>query len=102
MRTDSNSVLSLSSGVPPKKAPFVQAPSKKGDAFSDDFNKAKETLNTSKASTASASSAESSPSSDHVLPVTKYLISIVCLSVISSKVWLTLQGHQILIKVRLL
>lgn len=71
MRTDSNSVLSLSSGVPPKKAPFVQAPSKKGDAFSDDFNKAKETLNTSKASTASASSAESSPSSDHVLPVTK-------------------------------
>ncbi|ETI58251.1 flagellar hook-length control protein FliK [Marinomonas profundimaris] len=71
MRADSNSVLSLSSGVPPKKAPFVQAPSKKGEAFSDDFNKAKETLNTSKASTASASTAESSPTSDHVSSVTK-------------------------------
>ncbi|MGO2353152.1 MAG: flagellar hook-length control protein FliK [Marinomonas foliarum] len=56
MRTDSNSVLSLSSNVPPKKPISTKAPSKSGDAFANDFNKAKDTLASDKASSRGNSS----------------------------------------------
>ena len=56
MRTDSNSVLSLSSNIPPKKPISTKAPSKSGDAFANDFNKAKNTLASDKASSRGDSS----------------------------------------------
>lgn len=69
MRTDSNSVLSLSSNVPPKKPISTKAPSKSGDAFANDFNKAKNTFASDKASsrgnssTSTQSSAAETPAS---------------------------------------
>ncbi|WP_137169278.1 flagellar hook-length control protein FliK [Marinomonas sp. FW-1] len=57
MRTDSNSVLSLSSNIPPKKPISTKAPSKSGDAFANDFNRAKSTLASDKASSRGDSSA---------------------------------------------
>ncbi|MDE8603748.1 flagellar hook-length control protein FliK [Marinomonas sp. RSW2] len=56
MRTDSNTVLPLSSGVSPTKSSLVKAPSTNGEAFANDFNKAKEALDPSKTSTAGESS----------------------------------------------
>lgn len=56
MRTDSNTVLPLSSGVSPTKSSLVKAPSANGEAFANDFNKAKEALDPSKTSTAGESS----------------------------------------------
>jgi flagellar hook-length control protein FliK len=56
MRTDSNTVLPLSSGVSPTKSSLVKASSANGEAFANDFNKAKEALDPSKTSTAGESS----------------------------------------------
>ena len=69
MRTDSNTVLPLSSGISPKKSPLVKTPSTNGEAFANDFNKAKEALSPSKTSTtdeSSASTASSASSSSTV------------------------------------
>lgn len=62
MRTDSNSVLSLSSGVPPKKPISTKSPSKNGEAFSSDFNKAKDTLDAKKNTASDVDKASSSAS----------------------------------------
>ncbi|MFT6406280.1 MAG: flagellar hook-length control protein FliK [Marinomonas primoryensis] len=62
MRTDSNTVLPLSSGISPKKSPLVKTPSTNGEAFANDFNKAKEALSPSKASTTDESSASTASS----------------------------------------
>lgn len=68
MRTDSNTVLPLSSGVSPKTSSSVKASSANGEAFANDFNKAKETFGHRKASIAGESStptaSSSSPLSD--------------------------------------
>ena len=60
MRTDSNTVLSLSSGVPPKKSALTKASSSNGAAFANDFNKAKDTINPKKPSDTEVSSASAS------------------------------------------
>lgn len=60
MRTDSNTVLSLSSGVPPKKSALTKASSSNGAAFANDFNKAKDTISSKKPSDTEASSASAS------------------------------------------
>lgn len=60
MRTDSNTVLSLSSGVPPKKSALTKASSSNGAAFANDFNKAKDTISSKKPSDTEVSSASAS------------------------------------------
>ena len=62
MRTDSSTVLPLSSGTSPKKSSLVKTPSTNGEAFANDFNKAKEALSPSKTSTADESSASTASS----------------------------------------
>lgn len=62
MRTDSNTVLPLSSGISPKKSSLVKTPSTNGEAFANDFNKAKEALSPSKTSTTDESSASTASS----------------------------------------
>jgi len=59
MRTDSNTILSLPSGVPPKKPAPTKSASSNGAAFASDFNKAKETMNVKKAPSSEASSKSS-------------------------------------------
>ncbi len=74
MRTDSNTVLPLSSGISPKKSPLVKTPSTNGEAFANDFNKAKEALSPSKTSTtdeSSASTASSASSSTNSSSIVK-------------------------------
>jgi len=63
MRTDSNTILSLPSGVSPKKSSLAKVPSANGKAFANDFNKAKDTLSPSKASTPTASDSSAVASS---------------------------------------
>lgn len=67
MRTDSNTVLSLPSGVPPKKSALTKAHSNNGAAFANDFNKAKETVSPKKTPTTDkvAASSSSAPSSSN-------------------------------------
>lgn len=62
MRTDSNSILSLPSGVPPKKPVFTKSPSSNGADFASDFNKAREAVSSKKASNAETSSTSSAAS----------------------------------------
>lgn len=61
MRTDPNTILSLPSGVPPKKPAFTKAPSSNGAAFASDYNKAKEAISSKKPENAEVEST-SSPS----------------------------------------
>ncbi|NVK72489.1 MAG: flagellar hook-length control protein FliK [Oceanospirillaceae bacterium] len=66
MRTDSNTILSLPSGAPPKKSNFAKVPASNSGAFADDFRKAKEVNSPKKraetdTSSASTSSTGSSP-----------------------------------------
>lgn len=61
MRTDPNTILSLPSGVPPKKPAFTKAPSSNGAAFANDYNKAKEAISSKKPENAEVEST-SSPS----------------------------------------
>ena len=56
MRTDSNTVLSLSSSIPPKKAALAKASSESGVAFSKDLHNAKEAHNAKKEVVANGSS----------------------------------------------
>lgn len=76
MRTDSNTVLSLPSGVPPKKSALTKASTNNGTTFANDFNRAKETLAPKKApatdkvaapSSSVSSSANSSSATTKVL-----------------------------------
>jgi flagellar hook-length control protein FliK len=60
MRTDSNTVLSLPSGVPPKKSALTKASTNNGAAFENDFNRAKETIRPQKPSATDAPAASSS------------------------------------------
>ena len=59
MRTDSNSILSLPSGVPPKKPANTKSVASNGATFASDFNKAKETINAKKATNSESSSSSS-------------------------------------------
>ena len=56
MRTDSNTVLSLSPSVPPKKAALAKASSESGAAFAKDFNHAKDARSAKKEVVANDSS----------------------------------------------
>lgn len=56
MRTDPNTVLSLSSDVPSKAKKLPKGPRESGEAFENDFNKAKEVLNPKSDSVESSSS----------------------------------------------
>ncbi|WP_421855225.1 flagellar hook-length control protein FliK [Marinomonas sp.] len=64
MRTDSNTILSLPSGVPPRKPTFAKAAPSHGSAFADDFRKAKEVSRPSKRPEADTSSASTSSAKD--------------------------------------
>ena len=63
MRTDSNTVLSLSPSVPPKKAALAKASSESGAAFAKDFNHAKDARSAKKDPIANDSTASSEASS---------------------------------------
>ncbi|RBP81780.1 flagellar hook-length control protein FliK [Marinomonas rhizomae] len=59
MRTDSNTILSLPSGVPPKK-PTVTKSSNDGATFANDFNKAKAAISSKESSKTEGASTSSS------------------------------------------
>jgi flagellar hook-length control protein FliK len=63
MRTDSNTVLSLTPSVPPKKSTLAKASSESGAVFASDFNKAKEAHSPRKSSATNESSASSAVTS---------------------------------------
>ncbi|NLQ16541.1 flagellar hook-length control protein FliK [Marinomonas sp. M1K-6] len=79
MRTDSNTVLSLTPSVPPKKAPFAKSSSANGAAFASDFNRAKEpkvSHESSGKAVSSAAKASSSASLDESTSVDKNSTSV--------------------------